>query len=171
MDCSERNDWWHLDRLNRLWSRVKTFWSADFHAQKLSGRRAQIVFGTYMHQKCLNRFHSIRLRVFSWDGHIHVSPHICSVTTVLVRFDSASPEQAQIVSSYMCAVTNYPTTTTRMYTQFLLYLDSIAVSLSLFGWSKQIQFKSSPNRVSEGKIQIPILILRWGPCLLSRGEF
>ena len=45
-------------------------------------------------------------------------------------------------------------------TQFLLCLDSIAVSLSLFGWSKQIQFKSSPNRVSEGKIQIPILILR-----------
>ena len=35
-------------------------------------------------------------------------------------------------------------------------LDSIAVSL--FGWSKQIQFKSSPNR--EGNIQIPILILR-----------
>ena len=40
-------------------------------------------------------------------------------------------------------------------------LHSIAVSL--FGWSKQIQFKSSPNRESEGKIQIPIL--RWGPCL------
>ena len=42
-------------------------------------------------------------------------------------------------------------------------LDSIAVSL--LGWSKQIQNQSSPNRVSEGKIQLTILILRWGPCL------
>ena len=31
-------------------------------------------------------------------------------------------------------------------------LDSIAVSL--FEWSKQIQYKSSPNRVSDGKIKV-----------------
>ena len=38
-------------------------------------------------------------------------------------------------------------------------VDSIAVSV--FGWAKQIQYKSSPNRVSvsDGKIQITILIL------------
>ena len=45
-------------------------------------------------------------------------------------------------------------------------IDSIAVSL--FGWSKQIQDKSSPNRdshtvtVSDSKIKITILILKRG---------
>ena len=42
-------------------------------------------------------------------------------------------------------------------------LDSIAVSL--FGWSKQIKYKSST--VSDGRIKITILILRRGPCLIE----
>ena len=41
-----------------------------------------------------------------------------------------------------------------------LPLDGIAVSL--FGWSKQMQYKSSPDRVSDGKIKITTLILRRG---------
>ena len=37
-----------------------------------------------------------------------------------------------------------------------------SIVVSLFGRSKQIQYKSSPNRVSDGKIKITILILRRG---------
>ena len=39
--------------------KVKSFRSAEFHAQKLSGRSAWIVFATYMCQKCINRSRDI----------------------------------------------------------------------------------------------------------------
>ena len=46
-----------------------------------------------------------------------------------------------------------------------LWQNSIAVSL--FGWSEEIQNKSSPNRVSDSKIKMTTLILRPCPVLTN----